>query len=111
MDFTYFNYVDYKLFFGFLGVVLMVIGFLLLIKSSNSKSEKLFEISVSTIIASFVSFTIGFICYTQSPTAIDVYKHNTELKVKYIGEEAVDSVVVFKKKKAVKFEKIYNYNE
>ena len=112
MDFSFFNYIDYKLFFGLLGIVLMVIGFLLLIRSSTAKSDKLFEISAFTLIASFVSFTIGFICYTQSPTAIDVYKHNTELKVKYVGEEAVDSVVVFnKRKKPVKFEKIHEYNE
>lgn len=112
MDLTYFNYVDYNLFFGRLGVVLMVIGFLLLLKSSTAKSDKLFEIGAITFIASFVSFTIGFICYIKSPKPIDVYRHNTELKVKYVGEEAVDSVVVFKNgKKPVKFEKTYNYNE
>ena len=112
MDFSYFNYVDYNLFFGRLGAVLMVIGFLLLLKSSTAKSDKLFEIGAITFIASFVSFTIGFICYIKSPKPIDVYRHNTELKVKYVGEEAVDSVVVFKNgKKPVKFEKTYNYNE
>ena len=112
MDFTYFSYVDYTLCFGVLGIVLMIIGVLSLFMSSKYTSDRWFEIGMIICIASFVSFTIGNICYIQSPQPIDVYKHNTELKVKYVGDKAVDSVVVFKKgEKTIRFEKKYNYDE
>lgn len=44
---------------------------------------------------------LSFIVFGESiskPTAMDVYQHKTELKKTFIGKEAVDSTVVFKKR-------------
>lgn len=41
--------------------------------------------------------TIAFGERISKPTAMDVYQHKTELKKTFIGKEAVDSIVVFKK--------------
>lgn len=45
-------------------------------------------------------FILSIIVFGESiskPTAMDVYQHKTELKKTFIGKEAVDSTVVFKK--------------
>ena len=34
----------------------------------------------------------------RTPTALDVYQGNTELRITYEGKVPVDSVVIFKKK-------------
>ena len=41
-----------------------------------------------------------FIIYdiNNTPTALDVYRGNTELRITYEGKVPVDSVVIFKKK-------------
>ena len=45
---------------------------------------------------------VGFILVVTSPssnpTALDVYRHKTELKITYEGNVPVDTVVIFKNK-------------
>ena len=45
--------------------------------------------------------TIGLLCsilyINNTPTALDVYKGKTELKITYEGKTPVDSVVIYKK--------------
>ena len=55
---------------------------------------------------SIVLFIIAAICLSfmfadivdTPPTALDVYKGNTELKITYEGKVPVDTVVIYKKK-------------
>ena len=48
---------------------------------------------IAVICLAFISADIG-----DAPTALDVYKGNTELKITYEGKVPVDSVVIYKKK-------------
>ena len=48
---------------------------------------------IAVICLAFILADIG-----DAPTALDVYKGNTELKITYEGKVPVDSVVIFKKK-------------
>ena len=112
MDFTYFDYIDYVFLFGLLGILFFVLSVLFVIISERTNIDKWFDASVVSCIAAFIFFIIGIIVYNHSPKPIDVYRGKTELKVRYVGDEAVDSVVVFKEKeKIVEYEKKYEYKK
>ena len=57
------------------------------------KKDNLFWLFWSIFILSSIVFGESIF----KPTAMDVYQHKTELKKTFIGKEAVDSTVVFKK--------------
>ena len=50
---------------------------------------------VLSIIAVGLSFILKYM--TNTPTALDVYKSKTELRITYKGKTPVDSVVIYKK--------------
>ena len=51
---------------------------------------------LSVIAAICLSFIVADI--EDTPTALDVYQGNTELRITYEGKVPVDSVVIYKKK-------------
>lgn len=112
MDFTYFDYIDYVFLFGLLGILFFVLSIMFVIISEKTNIDKWFDASMVSFIAAFVFFVAGIIYYNNSPKPIDVYNGKTELKVRYVGDKAVDSVVVFKEKeKIVEYEKKYKYKK
>lgn len=76
-----------------LTIVTIVIG--LCVTEINMEGNK--ELSVVLLIVA----TIGLLCIilyiSNTPTALDVYKGNTELRITYEGKTPVDSVVIYKK--------------
>lgn len=73
-----------------LSIALIILGFIL-----SEEGVKLFDVT-------FVAFgTVLLIAAMETskqdePTAIDVYRGKTTLKITYVDSVAVDSVVVFK---------------
>lgn len=76
-----------------LTIVTIVIG--LCVVEISAEDNKTLSI-VFLIIA-----TIGLLCIilyiNNTPTALDVYKGKTELRITYDGKVSVDSVVIYKK--------------
>ena len=62
-------------------------------------NEEYYSVSIVlfVIAAICLSFILADIVNTP-PTALDVYKGNTELRITYEGKVPVDSVVIYKKK-------------
>ena len=55
-------------------------------------------ISIVLLIVAFIGLLFVNYDINNTPTALDVYKGNTELRIIYEGKVPVDSVVIFKKK-------------
>lgn len=81
--------------------VLALIGFIILIVILGLYSiilieKEYYSISiVLLVIATCLSFILTDI--RDTPTALDVYQGNTELKITYEGKVPVDTVVIYKK--------------
>ena len=56
--------------------------------------------SISIVLSVIAAICLSFILtdIKDTPTALDVYQGNTELRITYDGKVPVDSVVIFKKK-------------
>ena len=57
--------------------------------------------SISIVLVVIAAICLSFILadiVDTPPTALDVYKGNTELRITYKGKVPVDSVVIYKKK-------------
>lgn len=76
-----------------LTIVTIVIG--LCVTEINMEGNK--ELSVVLLIVA----TMGLLCIilyiNNTPTALDVYKGNTALRITYEGKTPVDSVVIYNK--------------
>lgn len=55
-------------------------------------------ISIVLLITAVMCLSFMFADIEDTPTALDVYQGNTELRITYEGKVPVDSVVIFKKK-------------
>ena len=77
--------------FIILVIIILLYSIILTEKRYSSISSVLSVIAV--ICLSFISADI-----VDSPTALDVYQGNTELRITYEGKVPVDSVVIYKKK-------------
>ena len=84
--------------------ILGLFSFIILIVIMGLYSMILIEKEYYSV--SIVLFVIAAICLSfiladivdTPPTALDVYKGNTELRITYEGKVPVDSVVIYKKK-------------
>ena len=54
--------------------------------------------AVVLLILAFIGLVFICVYIANTPTALDVYQGNTELRITYEGKVPVDSVVIFKKK-------------
>ena len=62
------------------------------------KEEGNIVLSKSLLIIAIIGLLFIIVSYTSNaPTAMDVYKGKTELKITYEGKTPVDSVVIYKK--------------
>ena len=76
-------------------ILIVIIGLYSIILTDKRYCSISIVLSViAAICLSFISADIG----DAPPTALDVYKGNTELRITYEGKVPVDSVVIYKKK-------------
>lgn len=62
------------------------------------KEEGNIVLSKSLLIIAIIGLLFIIVSYTSNaPTAMDVYKGKTELRITYNGKVPVDSVVIYKK--------------
>lgn len=62
------------------------------------KEEGNIVLSKSFLIIAIIGLLFIIVSYTSNaPTAMDVYKGKTELRITYEGKTPVDSVVIYKK--------------
>lgn len=78
-------------------IVLMLVASIIIIFAITISDEYSSIISIVLLIIVVIesSFIMAYIINT--PTALDVYKGKTELKITYEGKTPVDSVVIYKK--------------
>lgn len=77
---------------------LVILGIFLVILCWVLKKEIPTLIFLGIVIGLFISVMLVDISMTSKPTAMDVYQNKTDLQYTIIGDEIIDSVVVFKKK-------------
>lgn len=61
----------------------------------NAEGNK--ELSIVLLIVETIGLLLIIAYINKTPTALDVYKGNTELRITYEGKTPVDSVVIYKK--------------
>lgn len=76
-----------------LTIVTIVIG--LCVTEINMEGNK--ELSVVLLIVAIMGLLCIILYISNTPTAMDVYKGKTELRITYEGKTPVDSVVIYKK--------------
>ena len=77
---------------------LAILGIFLVLLCWVLRKEILTLIFLGIVIGLLISTMPVVISMTFKPTAMDVYRDKTELQYTIIGDEIVDSVVVFKNK-------------
>lgn len=83
--------------------ILALIGFIILVIIIGLYSIILIEeeycsISIVLVVTAIICLSFIVADIEDTPTALDVYQGNTELRITYEGKVPVDSVVIFKKK-------------
>lgn len=80
-----------------LGVAILLILFVF---GVIAISEKVGEWALYILpIIGVIGFVLVEMSFASTPTALDVYRHRTELKITYEDNVPVDTVVIFKKEK------------
>lgn len=79
-------------FFGFILVIIVIV-----ICISEIKYEGNTALSVVLLVVAIVGLLFIMAYISNTPTALDVYKGKTELRITYKGKTPVDSVVIYKK--------------
>lgn len=74
-------------------IVAIVIGFY----ANTMVNEDNIALSVVILIMGAIGLLFIIIYINNTPTALDVYKGKTELRITYDGKVPVDSVVIYKK--------------
>lgn len=78
-------------------IILMLIATVTIICAIiiSDKYSSIISIVLLIIVVIESSFIMAYI--NKTPTALDVYKGNTELRITYEGKTPVDSVVIYNK--------------
>lgn len=74
-------------------IVAIVIGFY----ANTMVNEDNIALSIVILIMGAIGLLFIIIYINNTPTALDVYKGRTELRITYDGKVPVDSVVIYKK--------------
>ena len=83
-------------------IILAIIGFTIVtivigLCVTEIKVEGKATLSNILLIIAFIGLLLIMIYINNTPTALDVYKGKTELRITYEGKTPVDSVVIYKK--------------
>ena len=79
--------------FSFIILIVIIGLYSIILIDEEYYSVSIVLFVIAGICLSFISADIG-----DTPTALDVYQGNTELKITYEGKVPVDTVVIYKKK-------------
>ena len=79
-------------FFGFILVIIVIISC-----TSEIRYEGNTALSVVLFVVAIVGLLFIMTYISNTPTALDVYKGKTELRITYEDKTPVDSVVIYKK--------------
>ena len=82
------------------GILIFVVMILALYISENHVSDFDTGVSIGIVITILMIIEIGFVYYIieePTPSALDVYRGNTELEITSVNGTPIDTVVVFKK--------------
>ena len=79
-------------FFGFIIVVSVIVFYTFIIKEEGYTVLPIVFLPIAVIGLIFILEDIS-----NTPTALDVYKGKTELRITYDGKVPVDTVVIYKK--------------
>ena len=60
--------------------------------------KEYYSVSIVLVVIAAICLSFMFADIKDTPTALDVYQGNTELKITYEGKVPVDTVVIYKKK-------------
>lgn len=80
---------------GFIGLI--IIAFVITICAHVIKDEGHIAISIVFFIVTVIGLLFIMADISKTPTALDVYKGKTELRITYDGKVPVDTVVIYKK--------------
>lgn len=80
---------------GFIGFIIVVTIIGICVSAIKEEGNTALSIVLLIIAVIGLLFIMAHINYT--PTALDVYKGKTELRITYDGKIPVDSVVIYKK--------------
>lgn len=80
---------------GFIGFIIVVTVIGTCVSAIKEEGNTTLSIVLLIIAVIGLLFIIAHISYT--PTALDVYRGKTELRITYDGKIPVDSVVIYKK--------------
>ena len=80
---------------GFIGLI--IIAFVAGICASIIKYEDHIALFIVFYIVAVIGLIFLLADISNTPTALDVYKGKTELRITYDGKVPVDSVVIYKK--------------
>ena len=80
---------------AFIGFI--IIAFVITICANVIKDEGHIAISIVFFIVAVIGLLFIMADISKTPTALDVYKGKTELRITYDGKVPVDTVVIYKK--------------
>ena len=80
-----------------IGILYLIIGFLIFLICLFSKRYN--SIGLTIALTLYIAGILNIIIYhaTEAPSALDVYKGKTVLKITYEDKVPVDTVVIYKK--------------
>ena len=79
--------------FSFIILIVIIGLYSIILIEEEHYSISIVLLVIAAICLSFILAEIG-----DTPTALDVYQGNTELRITYEGKVPVDTVVIYKKK-------------
>ena len=82
---------------AFIGFILVAFVIVIGINVIEIKEESNTGLSVALSIIGVIGLLFIMAYIIKTPTALDVYKGKTELRITYEGKTPVDSVVIYKK--------------
>lgn len=80
--------------FSFIILIVIIGLYSIILIEEEHYSISIVLLVIAAICLSFILAEIG-----DTPTALDVYKGNTELRITYEGKIPVDTIVIYKKEK------------
>ena len=84
-----------------IGILICALVIFSLYMNDNSTNDFYKGLWIGIIIMILIIFEVNLlsnIIGKPTPSALDVYRGNTELEITYVNETPIDTVVVFKKK-------------
>ena len=83
--------------YAYIGIIIIVFAIGICTIIIHEKCNKM--LAVMFLVVTFIGEVFIIYDINNTPTALDVYEGNTELRITYEGKIPVDTIVVYKKEK------------